>query len=148
MDSGGQALTGGQQQDVTGQMGQNVSNVASATLPGNLNMLGATMPNTGSAASPLSSHHSGGALNYLADLLGDTHDERVANAKALADAMEKGGRAVDAVANKTLALRLYRAQMKPMAIIGGGTGATHSPMVPPQLDSGTAEAIMSRLGYR
>jgi|SRR5215831_2186677 len=107
-----------------------------------------SIPQPGSPAHPGSSTHSGGVIHYLANLLGDTHEERVENAKALASSLEKIGDTVQDLSGKTLLMRMYRAQMKPMAVIEGPKmGIENARMLPSSLDPQLAEAIMSRMGY-
>lgn len=131
-----------------GQVGVSLDNPPQSSAAVPLDDSSAVNPPPGHATDPSSSTHKGGIASFLADLLGDTHDERVENAQMLASGIEDIGKAMDKYGKTTLLRRMMAAQMKPTLVIEGHTPGGSGVGAFPHIDPTAAGAIMSRLGFR
>lgn len=88
-------------------------------------------------------------MQRMANLLGDTPEERTKNAKQFAAMVKDVGSMGASMQQGTLMKRMMKEQMRmPMAVMGGGGPTGGVAAIPRSFDPGEAAASMNRAGYK
>jgi len=87
-------------------------------------------------------------LNNMAMSMGDTPQERTANARAFASLVDQLGKMGDQINKSTILQRLMKGRIRPIAAMGAGQASGGVAGIPATFQPQVAQSIMSQMGYR